>query len=63
MDWLSVTHHHLEVCVPGVPNKWIYQGVPVYHYTLREVADCVGLLYYTISVIAKHVHETMKSKE
>jgi len=63
LDWFYVTHHDLGVCVPGVPNKWIYQGVPVYHYTLREVVDCVGLLYSTIRMIAKRVHEMMKSKE
>ena len=42
-------------------NERIYQAVRVHHYTLREVGDCVGLLYSTISGIAKRVHETMKS--
>jgi len=42
-------------------NERIYQAVRVHHYTLREAGDCVGLLYSTISVITKRVHETMKS--
>jgi len=42
-------------------NERIYQAVRVHHYTLREVGDYVGLLYSTISMIAKRVHETMKS--
>jgi len=44
-------------------NERIYQAVRVHHYTLREVGDCVGLLYFTISIIAKRFHETMKSEE
>jgi hypothetical protein len=44
-----------------VPNEQIYQAVRVHHYTLREVGDHVGLLYSTISVIAKRVHEKMES--
>jgi len=50
-----------DVCDKAVRNERIYQAVRVHHYTLREVGDCVGLLYSTISVIAKRVHETMKS--
>ena len=42
-------------------NERIYQAVRVHHYTLREVGDFVGLLYSSISMIAKHFHETMKS--
>jgi len=42
-------------------NERIYQAVRVHHYTLGEVGDCIGLLYSTISVIAKRVHEAMKS--
>ncbi|GAH14999.1 unnamed protein product [marine sediment metagenome] len=42
-------------------NERIYQAVRVHHYTLREVGDFVGLLYSTISMIAKRVGETMKS--
>ena len=42
-------------------NKRIYQAVRVHHYTLREVGDCVGLLYSTISAIAKRAHEATKS--
>jgi len=42
-------------------DERIYQAVRVHHYTLREVGDHVGLLYSTISVIAKRVHEKMES--
>ena len=42
-------------------NERIYQAVRVYHYTLKEVGDFVGLLYSSISMIAKRVHKTMKS--
>jgi len=42
-------------------NERIYQAVRVHHYTLREVGDFVGLLYSSISMIAKRFHETMKS--
>ncbi|MCK4681890.1 hypothetical protein KAT59_02540 [Candidatus Bipolaricaulota bacterium] len=42
-------------------NERIYQAMRVHHYTLREVGDCVGLLYSSISMIAKRLHETMKS--
>ncbi len=42
-------------------NERIYQAVRVHHYTLREVGGFVGLLYSTISMIAKRVGETMKS--
>ncbi|MCK4394753.1 addiction module toxin RelE, partial [Candidatus Bipolaricaulota bacterium] len=42
-------------------NERIYQAVRAHHYTLREVGDFVGLLYSTISMIAKRVGETMKS--
>ena len=42
-------------------NERIYQAVRVHHYTLREVGGHVGLLYSTISVIAKRVHEKMES--
>jgi hypothetical protein len=56
----------LEELFRGVTNKAtrnerIYQAVRIHHYTLREVGDHVGLLYSTISVITKRVHETMKS--
>jgi REP element-mobilizing transposase RayT len=42
-------------------NERIYQAVRVHHYTLRGVGNFVGLLYSTISMIAKRVGETMKS--
>jgi len=41
-------------------NERIYQSVRVHHYTLQEVGDHVGLLYSTISVIAKRVAEAKK---
>jgi putative transposase len=49
--------------VPDKParNDRIYQAVRVHHYTLREVGDHVGLLYSTISVIAKRVAEVKTS--
>ncbi len=45
--------------VPDKPtrNDRIYQAVRLHHYTLREVGDQVGLLYSTISMIAKRVAE------
>jgi REP element-mobilizing transposase RayT len=42
-------------------NERIYQAVRVYRYTLKEVADHLGLLYSTISVIAKKVDRMEKS--
>jgi putative transposase len=50
-----------DVSDKATRNERIYQAVRVHHYTLREVGDYVGLLYSTISMIAKRVHETMKS--
>jgi len=50
-----------DVADKATRNERIYQAVRVHHYTLREVGDHVGLLYSTISVIAKRVHEKMKS--
>jgi len=50
-----------DVTDKATRNERIYQAVRVHHYTLREVGDCVGLLYSTISVIAKRVHEATKS--
>ncbi|GAG60964.1 unnamed protein product, partial [marine sediment metagenome] len=50
-----------DVTDKATRNERIYQAVRIHHYTLREVGDHVGLLYSTISVIAKCVHETMKS--
>jgi len=49
-----------DVTDKATRNERIYQAVRVHHYTLREVGDHVGLLYSTISLIAKRVHETMK---
>lgn len=50
----------------GVPdkatrNERIYQAVRIHRYTLKEVGDHVGLLYSTISMIARQVYETKKS--
>jgi len=42
-------------------NKQIYQAIRLHHYTLQEVGDHVGLLYSTVSVIAKRVHERATS--
>ena len=50
-----------DVTDKATRNERIYQAVRVHHYTLREVGDHVGLLYSTISVIAKRIHEKMKS--
>lgn len=38
-------------------NEQIYQAVRAHEYTLKEVADFLGLYYSTISVIAKRVAE------
>jgi hypothetical protein len=50
-----------DVSDKATRNERIYQAVRVHHYTLREVGDFVGLLYSSISMIAKRFHETMKS--
>jgi len=50
-----------DVTDKATRNERIYQAVRIYHYTLREVGDYVGLLYSTISLIAKRVHEATKS--
>lgn len=50
-----------DVTDKATRNERIYQAVRIHHYTLREVGDCVELLYSTISVIAKRVHATMAS--
>ena len=44
-------------------NEQIYQAVRVRKYTLKEVADSLGLYYSTISVIAKRVAETKKRQK
>jgi len=44
-------------------NERIYQAVRVHRYTLREVADFVGLFYSSISTIVKSVHQAKKSEE
>ena len=38
-------------------NERIYEAVRIHRYTLRQVGDHVGLLYSTISMIAKREHE------
>ena len=50
-----------DVSDKATRNERIYQAVRVHHYTLREAGDFVGLLYSSISMIAKRFHETMKS--
>jgi putative transposase len=50
-----------DVTDKATRNERIYQAVRVHHYTLREVGNHVGLLYSTVSLIAKHVHEKLKS--
>jgi len=44
-------------------NEQIYQAVRVHEYTLKEVADYLGLYYSTISVIAKRAAEEKKHEE
>lgn len=44
-------------------NERIYEAVRRHRYRLREVSDVVGLLYSTISMIAKRVQESKKSEE
>ncbi|HAZ27074.1 TPA: hypothetical protein DCY67_00425 [Candidatus Acetothermia bacterium] len=48
--------------LPGVTdkatrNERIHQAVRAHRYTLKEVGECVGLLYSTNSVIAKRADE------
>jgi DNA-directed RNA polymerase specialized sigma24 family protein len=63
-----VTRPGLEELFGGIKNKpdrneRIYQAVRVYGYTLKEVADLLGLYYSTVSVIAKQVAEAKKHQE
>jgi transposase len=44
-------------------DERIYQAVRLYGYTLKEVADSLGLYYSTVSVIAKRVAEAKKHQE
>jgi len=58
----------LATLFEDVPNKasrneQIYQAVRVHEYTLKEVADFLGLYYSTISVIAKRVAEEKKHQK
>lgn len=57
----SLEELFIDVSDKAARNERIYQAVRVHHYTLREVGDFVGLLYSTVSMITKHVGETMKS--
>ncbi len=50
-----------DVSDKATRNERIYQAIRLHHYTLQEVGDYVGLLYSTVSVIAKRVHEKKKS--
>lgn len=64
-----VARPSLEELFAGVADEAtrderIYQAVRVHRYTLKEVAECVGLLYSTVSVIATRVDEKKRrSKE
>jgi hypothetical protein len=51
----------VDVSDKATRNERIYQAVRVHHYTLRKVGDFVGLLYSSISMIAKRFHKTLKS--
>ena len=44
-------------------DERIYQAVRVYGYTLKQVAEVVGLSYSTVSVIAKRVAEAKESEK
>ena len=44
-------------------NERIYKAVRAYGYTLKEVADALGLHYSTVSVIAKRVKEAKKDQK
>jgi REP element-mobilizing transposase RayT len=44
-------------------NEQIYKAVRVHKYTLKKVADFLGLYYSTISVIAKRIDEEKKHQE
>ncbi len=61
----AVARPSLEELFAGVRNKAsrdkrIYLAVRVHGYTLREVAEFVGLHYTTVSVIAKRVGEARR---
>jgi len=49
------------VFVKATRNESIHEAIRLYRYTLNEVGDYVGLLYSTISMIAKRVNEAKKS--
>ena len=44
-------------------NRRIYEAVRIHRYSLSEVGDRVGLLYSTISMIAKKQHEILRESE
>jgi len=44
-------------------DERIYQAVRVHGYTLKQVAEAVGLSYSTVSVIAKRVAESRESEK
>jgi len=44
-------------------DEQIYQAVHVHGYTLQQVANCLGLYYSTISVIAKRVAHSKQHQE
>ena len=50
-----------DVSDKATRNEQIHEAIRLYRYTLNEVGDYVGLLYSTISMIAKRVNEAKKS--
>lgn len=63
-----VTRPKLEELFAGIKdkadrNERIYLAVRVYGYTVKEVANALGLYYSTVSVIAKRVAEAKKHQK
>jgi len=63
-----LSHRLLEELFAGVTdkvtrNERVQQAVRVHRYTLREVGEGVGLLYSTISMIAKPVDEKERKSQ
>lgn len=63
-----VTRPKLEELFSGIKDKSdrdkrIYQAVRVYGYTLKEVANAMGLYYSTVSVITNRVAEARKHQQ
>ena len=63
-----VTRPKLEELFSGIKDKSdrdkrIYQAVRVYGYTLKEVANALGLYYSTVSIITNRVAEARKHQK